>query len=129
MELDHRLHREAPSQTTTVFVRPHDLEVTTTRNGHPSFEARVARINSAGASVHLELVAASGEPLFAEVSHERFRTLALEAGSTAYVTPRTITHLRRRLLAVEARRHRLKRRSKNPDFPSPAFAPCCSYCV
>jgi sulfate transport system ATP-binding protein len=90
MELDHSLHPETAPQATTVFVRPHDLDLANAPNGHPSFEAQVARINSAGASVHLELVAASGEHLAAELSHERFRTLALQPGSTVYVTPRTI---------------------------------------
>lgn len=78
------------SETATVFVRPHDLEIANVQNGHPSFKATVARINSAGSSVRLELIAGSGEHLAAELSHERFRCLQIEPGSVVYVTPRTI---------------------------------------
>ena len=90
VEVDHPVPVEDASQATTVFVRPHDLDIASTPNGHPSFRATVVRINSAGASVHLELEAASGECLAAELSHERFRMLGIEPGSVVYVTPRTI---------------------------------------
>lgn len=82
-------HR-ATTQSAAVFVRPHDLEVATHQNGHPSFPATVGRIHSAGASVRLELVAASGEHLSAEMSHQRMEELAIATGAAVFVTPRTI---------------------------------------
>jgi ABC-type sulfate/molybdate transport systems ATPase subunit len=78
------------AQKAVVFVRPHDLEIAAAPNGHPSFPATVRRINSAGASVRLELTANSGEKLSAEVSHDRYRELDIEAGSTVYDSPRAI---------------------------------------
>ena len=80
----------ASLQETTVFVRPHDLEIATRRNGHPQFEAKVVRINSAGARVAVELLAQSGETLNAELSHAEFAGLALEADQVVFVSPRAI---------------------------------------
>jgi sulfate transport system ATP-binding protein len=76
------------SEPATVFVRPHDLEIATAPNGHPSFQARVVRINSAGSRVTLELLAQSGEKLNAVLSHQEFQDLNLQAGATVYVSPR-----------------------------------------
>ena len=83
-------HAHAPGQPVRVFIRPHDLEIDTTRNGGPAFPARVARIHSAGPNVRLDLVAESGEPLCVELPQERFRSQNIEAGSLVYVTPRDI---------------------------------------
>ena len=80
----------ASGEHASVFVRPYDLDLATCANGHPCFKATVTRIHSAGASVRLELVAASGVNLSAEVSHQRFEELAIELGSEVYVTPRAI---------------------------------------
>jgi len=90
LEVDTPEHNGRTPQQAAVFVRPHDLDVAAAPNGVPSFKATVARINSAGASVRLELVAASGETLAAEITHQRFEELRLEPGAEVYVTPRTI---------------------------------------
>jgi sulfate transport system ATP-binding protein len=79
-----------PAQAARVFIRPHELDVDVSRNGHPALEAVVKRIHSAGPNVRLELVAESGERLCAEVSQDRYRSLNIRAGSTVYVTPRDI---------------------------------------
>ena len=60
--------RHAPSRPVRVFVRPHDFEVDTHRNGHPCFRAVVTRIHSAGPNVRLDLLAESGERLHAELT-------------------------------------------------------------
>lgn len=73
-----------------VFIRPHELDVEVHRNGHPALQAVVTRIHSAGPNVRMELQAASGEPLCAELSQERFRKLNLMTGDTVYVTPREV---------------------------------------
>jgi sulfate transport system ATP-binding protein len=78
------------AQPARVFVRPHELEVELQPNGHPSFAATVAHVHSAGPNVRLELTAATGEPLWAEVSQERFRGLGLRAGSRVFVAPREV---------------------------------------
>jgi sulfate transport system ATP-binding protein len=83
-------HAQSPTQPARVFIRPHELEVGTQRNGQPSLEAVVTRVHSAGPNVRLELKAATGESLFAEMSQERFRSLEVGVGGTVYVTPREV---------------------------------------
>jgi sulfate transport system ATP-binding protein len=83
-------HAGAPTQPARVFIRPHELEVGVERDGHPSLEASVTRIHSAGPNVRLELLAASGERLCAELSQERYRSLKIAVGSQVFVTPRDV---------------------------------------
>lgn len=84
-------HAGAPTKAARVFVRPHELDVDVEQNGQPSLQAVVTRIHSAGPNVRLELRAASGEPLCAELTQERFRSLNLSVENTVYVTPRDVT--------------------------------------
>ncbi|MEN6405103.1 MAG: sulfate ABC transporter ATP-binding protein [Thermoguttaceae bacterium] len=83
-------HAGAASQPAHVFIRPHELDVDVQSDGHPSLQATVSRIHSAGPNVRLELVAQSGERLCAELSQDRYRSLHISAGSTVYVTPREV---------------------------------------
>ena len=53
-------------------------------------QAVVTRIHSAGPNVRLELMAESGERLYAELTQERYRSLKIANGSTVYVTPREV---------------------------------------
>lgn len=85
-----REHAEMPSQPVRVFVRPHDFEVDTHRNGAPSFRATVRRIHSAGPNARLELVAETGEHLFVELPQDRFRDRQITLGSQVFVTPRDV---------------------------------------
>jgi sulfate transport system ATP-binding protein len=77
-------------QPVRVFVRPHDFEVQPHRNGAPSFEAVVQRIHSAGPNVRLDLLAASGERLHAEMPQDRFRELGITVDSHVFVTPKEV---------------------------------------
>jgi sulfate transport system ATP-binding protein len=83
-------HAGTPTQPARVFIRPHELDVDVTRNGHPALQAVVTRIHSAGPNVRLELTAESGERLCAELTQDRYRSLAISTGSTVYVTPRDV---------------------------------------
>ena len=76
MSMDSPEHAATPSRPVRVFIRPHDIEVDTQRNGHPCFRAVVTRIHSAGANVRVELLADSGERLHAELTQERYRGAA-----------------------------------------------------
>jgi len=78
------------SEPAAIFVRPYDLDIHTVPNGQPGFHARVQRIHSAGASVRVDLVAESGERFSAELSHQRYQELGIEAGGRVFVIPRTI---------------------------------------
>jgi sulfate transport system ATP-binding protein len=73
-----------------VFVRPFDVTIDTKPGGQASMEAKVIRVHSAGAQVRIELRTAQGQLLVSEISQERFVTMALAVGSTAYVRPRHI---------------------------------------
>jgi len=83
-------HAPASAEAVMVFVRPHELDVDTKRNGHPSFSATVLRVSSAGPNVRLELVADSGDQIYAEIPQERFKALSITRGSRVFVTPREI---------------------------------------
>ncbi len=83
-------HAEMPAQSVRVFVRPHDFEVETHRNGAPSFRATVCRVHSAGPNVRLELVAESGERLWAEIPQDRFRSRGIVTGGVVFLTPRDV---------------------------------------
>lgn len=90
MELDAPEHRDGHGEPALVYVRPHDMDIHNSPNGHPSFKATVMRIHSAGANVRLELIAATGEPLQAEISHQQYQALAIVPGGEVYVAPRAI---------------------------------------
>ena len=90
MSMDSPEHAATPSRAVRVFVRPHDFEVDTHRNGHPCFRAVVTRIHSAGPNVRLDLLAESGERLHAELTQERYRALGISTDSQVFVTPREV---------------------------------------
>jgi sulfate transport system ATP-binding protein len=73
-----------------VFVRPHELEIETHRNGHPAFAAMVTRVRSAGPNVRLELRAHTGEMLQAELPQDRYRALKIGVESQVFVSPRSV---------------------------------------
>ena len=72
------------------LVRPHHLEVNAMATGAGSLAATVSRVHAAGAVVRVELVADSGQPLAAEISHERQMALGLARGCRVFVTPREV---------------------------------------
>lgn len=82
---------------TRVFVRPHELEIERqTRNGS-AVQAKVVRIQSAGPVVRVELARTGIEPdpgdpdhavIHAELTHERYRALALTPGESVFVEVR-----------------------------------------
>ncbi len=73
-----------------VFVRPHDLEIESHRNGHPAFAAVITRVHSAGPNVRLELRAQSGELLQAEMPQDRYHALEVGLNSQVFVSPRSV---------------------------------------
>jgi sulfate transport system ATP-binding protein len=77
-------------QQVRVFVRPHDLEIETQRNGHPAFPAVITRVHSAGPNVRMELRADTGELLQAEMPPDRYRALGIRVGNQVFVSPRTM---------------------------------------
>jgi len=76
---------EGATDSAKIFVRPHDIELDTSRNGHAVVEATVRRVYSAGPVSRVELVMESGQELAVTVAHERVETLHLDAGSAVFV--------------------------------------------
>ena len=73
-----------------VFIRPHEVDLATTSNGHPTLQATVQRVHSAGSIARVELATTTGELLHVEVPQERFRALGVAVGSTVYATPKNL---------------------------------------
>ncbi len=75
----------------SVFVRPHELEITESPiEGQLSLHAFVRSVHSAGARVRVELHTETKETLFAEVTHEKKDALHLDVGASVFVTPRNL---------------------------------------
>jgi sulfate transport system ATP-binding protein len=72
-----------------VLVRPHDVTIDEKPGGH-ALAAAVTRLHSAGPIVRVELRTEGGQRLVAELSQERFGTMAISLGATVYVRPRHI---------------------------------------
>jgi sulfate transport system ATP-binding protein len=77
-----------PARAARIFVRPHEFDLETTPHDNTGIEARINRIHSAGATVRLELVSLSGQPLSVELSQDRFRALRVQPGQMVFATPR-----------------------------------------
>lgn len=69
-----------------VYIRPHLLEVGRLAQKN-SFKARVRAINAAGAIVRVDLISEWGEPVTAEMPHERYQSLDLKREEEVFVTP------------------------------------------
>jgi len=75
----------------SVFVRPHELELTQEPvEGRLSLHAFVRSVHSAGSRVRVELFTETRDTIFAEVTHEKKESLRLEAGTSVFVTPRNL---------------------------------------
>ena len=82
-------HGEA--KPATVYVRPHELEIDRHAGGPSALRAEVLRINPAGASIKVELLAHDfGLPLNVVLAPERHAQLRLGAGEQVYVFPKRV---------------------------------------
>jgi sulfate transport system ATP-binding protein len=82
---------EVPGDSdTSVYVRPHDLEITRERNGRPSWPARVRRLTPLGPLVRLELTLFDGTDVLVQLPSDRCRSLALEQGEDVFVVPKDV---------------------------------------
>ena len=77
----------AQSRRASLFVRPHELELRARPNGLPWLTARVVRVQSAGATVKVEL-RADGRPLHAELPHDRFDPAVVAVDRDVFVALR-----------------------------------------
>lgn len=82
---------EVQDRAAVGYARPHDLDISLSRNGTPAVEAVVSSIHAVGPVVRLELsrVDAAGG-LEVEIGRDRYEELGVKAGATVYVTPRKV---------------------------------------
>ncbi len=74
----------------SIYVRPHDLEISRHRDQRPSWVARVRRMTHLGALVRLELTLFDGTDLLVQLPSDRARELALEQGEDVHVMPKDV---------------------------------------
>ncbi len=73
------------SKKTTIYARPHALEINKEQKSPQSVTATVQYINQAGPVVKVALINEVKDPIYADISHERFQELQLKKGDTVFV--------------------------------------------
>jgi sulfate transport system ATP-binding protein len=74
----------------TIYVRPHDLDVSRHRDGRPGWPARVRRLTPLGGLVRLELALHDGTHLLVQLTRRRCLELELRTGEDVYVSPKDL---------------------------------------
>lgn len=91
MEIAFPDYQDHESRETTLYVRPHELEIERSPAGPSSLRVRVERINPSGSVVKVYAVATDfGAPLHVELGGDRYSELSLVEGETVYVVPRRV---------------------------------------
>lgn len=76
----------------TVFIRPHDLEIIPEQDGLNSW-AVVKRVIHLGWEIQVELMLADGEMVVAYLNREEYKQLQLQPEQTVHLKPRKATLL------------------------------------
>ena len=85
-EYPHSVPRKA-----SVYIRPHEMEISHTPNGSSSLEAKVVHVRPAGSVARVQLrTVDSTEPVHVEISPAKYVELGLEPGETVYLFPRKV---------------------------------------
>jgi sulfate transport system ATP-binding protein len=91
LEVDCPEYAGQESGPATVYIRPHELDITHHANGTPSIRARVVHINPAGAVVRVQLLALEWEIIVhVDLSPDRYHELSLRSGDVVSVAPRRV---------------------------------------
>ena len=86
-----RSHADARDIPAVGYVRPHDIEVTRSRNGTAALEAIVSYIHPIGPLVHLELTGCdSGDLIEVALSKDRYQEMKFQEGERVFITPRKL---------------------------------------
>ncbi|MDZ7639495.1 MAG: sulfate ABC transporter ATP-binding protein [Bryobacterales bacterium] len=86
MDGDQFLADAAPGVASTrIYARPFQLDIHRTVAARTTTKAKVQRILAAGPVVKVELTSESGDPILAEMPHERLRELKLAVNEEVYV--------------------------------------------
>ncbi|GMW01198.1 MAG: sulfate/thiosulfate import ATP-binding protein CysA [Candidatus Hydrogenedentota bacterium] len=70
--------------TAKAFIRPYEVDIRRD-NGRDVLPATIRRIQSAGPMVRLQLLTESGDPVLAEMSHDRFAALRIQTGDRVFL--------------------------------------------
>jgi len=82
-------YANAHEHPTSVYVRPHELDVDRAGSGNGSLEARVQHINPAGSIARVQVLAPDlGGSITVHLSPERLAELDLQVGEVVYLSPR-----------------------------------------
>jgi len=79
-----------PDGPISVYVRPHDLELTHERNGRPSWPGRVLRVTPLGAYVRVDVALSDGNAVRVELSRESHAALEPRIGEMLFVAPKDL---------------------------------------
>jgi sulfate transport system ATP-binding protein len=71
-----------------VYMRPHELDIKLYRNGAPSFEATVSRINPAGSIAKVTTRTRDGQEVLVDLSLDDYQRLGLSEGNNVYIYPK-----------------------------------------
>jgi ABC-type sulfate/molybdate transport systems ATPase subunit len=74
----------------SVYVRPHDLDLTYERNGAPAWPGRVLRVIPLGSVVRLEIALSDDTDVRVELSRDRYAELEPQIGQALYLVPRDL---------------------------------------
>ena len=74
----------------SVYVRPHDFDITRDRNGRPAWTALVRRLRPLGGLVKLDLTLTDGTSLNVQLTRDQFQQLKLVEGENVYVSPKDL---------------------------------------
>ncbi|MFI5454241.1 MAG: TOBE-like domain-containing protein [Isosphaerales bacterium] len=79
--------REVP---VSVYVRPHDLDLTHECNGRPSWPGRVMRVTRLGAFVRVDVELTDSNSVRVELTRQRYAALEPRIGDTMFLAPRDL---------------------------------------
>ena len=74
----------------SIYVRPHDIDLTSVRNGKPVWPCRLVRVIPLGGLVRLDVALTDGTDVRVELSRERFSELDPQIGESLYLSPREL---------------------------------------
>ena len=83
---------KSDAKTASVFVRPHQFEITRQAKDKSSLKAVVEYINPAGSVVKIDLKAEDGNTIQAEISQDEFKALKLRKQDQVFVSLRQVTY-------------------------------------
>jgi sulfate transport system ATP-binding protein len=90
ISLDAPEYRDEPTQAAHIFIRPHQVELSTNPRGKNLLPATITRMHAAGSFVKLELRTETDNEMYVDLPPERFEELNLANISKVYVRPRNV---------------------------------------